>query len=70
MMFTAATLTRDQTRNAVLTQLQNYASPNFNNTPYAVVYNPTTGRARPGRSGMNRSVLITAIMGEMFETYS
>jgi hypothetical protein len=53
-MFSAATLTIINTREAMINQLQAYASPNLNNTPYAVVYNPTNGQSgfNPN-SGMN-----------------
>jgi hypothetical protein len=53
-MFTAATLKSINTRNRMITQLQNYAASNRNNTPFAVAYDPTSGSAKQGlNTGLN-----------------
>ena len=64
MMFTAATLTSTQTRNVLINQLQNFASAQRNNTPYAVAFDPTTGVARSQASGANRSVFAAFIRND------
>ena len=53
-MFSAATLTSANTRNSIVSQLHDYASSHVNNTPLAVVYDPTSGTSGQGVStGMN-----------------
>ncbi|KAH8111927.1 DUF1793-domain-containing protein [Phellopilus nigrolimitatus] len=42
-MFAAATVTDTSVRDSLISLLHAYASPNFENLPFAVMYNPTTG---------------------------
>ncbi|KAH8111919.1 DUF1793-domain-containing protein [Phellopilus nigrolimitatus] len=42
-MFAAATVTDTSVRDSLISLLHAYASPNFENLPFAVLYNPTTG---------------------------
>lgn len=53
MMLSAATVTNNATRNAMIGQVHNYASSNFNNTPFGGYYNPTQGSITNENIGYN-----------------
>lgn len=58
MMFTAAIATDNSLRDALISQLHAYASPNKQNQPFEIVYNPLTGDQTSGSSRFVRFVVL------------
>ena len=56
-MFAAATVTDSSIQSQMISQVRQYASMNYNNTPFPAVYNPSTGATGlDSNSGTNRYV--------------
>lgn len=48
MMFAAAAVSDDTLRDTLISQLHSYASSSFENQPFEIVYNPTSGHQTSG----------------------
>lgn len=50
MIYSAAIVNNQATRDFLVQQVQLYASPNLNNTPFGAYYDPTTGQCNGGQN--------------------